>query len=274
MSWWQWAKETSKCEPKKYPTAPIKPPNRKWAKTKTHIERPWIGVPNWFWWLVLWTLEKIPSLWSTELSPSQNIMFYQWRPKDMGWHTVNLWSLGVVSSRKDRTNGKRPHLNPPKEGVSKSLCLPDQPEVLWEGNCGKTWSETAEFVTIALVFKQWILQSLGPASIFGWINVVWSRMWHTSMPPTLEEASQGALPCKPQKETSWCVKTPVFQRRFLNVHIFIWLSTSKKDNHGSFFVKSLRSWGRYHQKNSPSLEPKPINPKWLKVKMHPTRKKD
>lgn len=43
---------------------------------------------------------------------------------------LNLWSLGVVSSRKDRTNGKWPHLNPLKEGVSKSLCLPDQPEVL------------------------------------------------------------------------------------------------------------------------------------------------
>ena len=85
---------------------------------------------------------------------------------------VVTWGLGVVSSRKDRTNGKRPHLNPLKEGVSKSLCLPDQPEVLWEGNCGKTWSETAEFVPIALVFKQWILQYLGPASIFGWVNVV------------------------------------------------------------------------------------------------------
>lgn len=138
---------------KKIPKSPLELPNRKWAKTKTHIERPWIGVPNWFWWLVLWTLEKIPSLWSTELSPSQNIMFYQWRPKDMGWHKVNLWSHISILSKK----------------VYQSLCAYQiNPKFCEKEIVGKTWSETAEFVTIVLVFKQWILQYLGPASIFGW----------------------------------------------------------------------------------------------------------
>ena len=65
------------------------------------------------------------------------------------------------------------HISILSKKVYQSLCAYQiNPKFCEKETVGKTWSETAEFVPIALVFKQWILQYLGPASIFGWINVV------------------------------------------------------------------------------------------------------
>ena len=94
------------------------------------------------------------------------------------------------------------------------------------------------------------------SSVFGtrvdfWVNyVVWSRMWHTSMPPTLEEASQGALPCKPQKENPKCLKRPVFQRGFQNIHPL-------PKNLREFFREIIEVMGKISPKKLPELRALP-----------------
>ncbi len=209
----------------KIPKKLLEPPNRKWAKTQTHIEGPWIGVPNWFWWLgcwgeicvpkwlvltfmhhsswAVWTLEKIPWLWSTELFPFQNIMLYQWRPKDMGWHRISIsvtWG-GLLSQRQNRW--KTPTDQSSQRRVSKSLCFSFNrinPKFCEKKTVGKH-QLTLRNLSLVLVFKQWIPHDL--RGFLGELCRFVEDVTHIYATNVGAGGQSMGLPCKPRLRKAW-----------------------------------------------------------------------